>query len=102
MDLSKDFDGLNHELLLAKLHVYGFSRYGVKLFHSYPSNRRQRVKINGSYNTWRETNTGVPKGSVLGPLLSSIYITDIFYLTNGANICNYSDDTTLYSCHREV
>ena len=39
---------------------------------------------------------------MLGPLLFSIYIADIFYLMNGTNICNYADDTTLYSCNREV
>ena len=56
MDLSKAFDCLNPELLLAKLHAYGFSRSALVLIHSYLSNRRQRVIINGSYGMWRETN----------------------------------------------
>ena len=102
MDLSKAFDSLNHELLLAKMYAYGFSRSALTLIHSYLSNRKQRVKINGSYSTWRETNLGVPQGSVLGPLLFNIYITDLFHLMNGTEICNYADDTTLYSCDREV
>ena len=68
MDLSKAFDCLNHELLLAKLHAYDFSRSAVTLIHSYLSNRRQRVKINGSFSMWKEINLGVPQGSVLGPL----------------------------------
>jgi len=55
-----------------------------------------------AYGMWRDTNLGVPQGSVLGPLLFSVYIADIFYLMNGTNICNYTDDTTLYSCDREV
>ena len=81
------------------------SRFGssaLKLFHSYLSNRRQRVNINGSYSTWRETNLGVPQHSVIGTLLFNIYIADIFYLVNGTNVCHYADDTTLYSCDREV
>ena len=78
MDLLKAFDCLNHELLLAKL--YGFSRSTLKLIHSYLSNRRQRVKINGSFSTWKEINSGMPQGSVLGPLSFNIYINDLFSL----------------------
>ena len=51
---------------------------------------------------WKETNLGVPQGSVLGPLLFNIYITDIFLLMNETEICNYADDTTMYSCDSEV
>ena len=75
MDLSRTFDSLNHELLLAKLHAYGFSRNVLTLVHSYLSDRKQRARINDSYSTWRETNLGAPKGSVLGPLLLLIYST---------------------------
>ena len=102
MDLSKAFNSLNHELLLAKLHAYGFSRSALALNHSYLSNRRRRVKINGSFSTWKEINLGVPQGSVLGPLLLNIHINDIFLLMSRTEICNYADDTTLYSCDYEV
>ena len=86
MDLSKAFDSLNHELLLAKLHAYGFARSVLKLLDIHLSNRRQRVKIYGSYSTWRETNLGVIQGSVLGPLLFNIYIADIVCLISGTNM----------------
>ena len=102
MDVSKAFDCLNHELLLAKLHAYGFIRRALELIHSYLSNRRQRVKINDSFSTWKNNNSGVPQGSVLGTILFNIYINDIFLLMNGTEICNYADDTTLYSCDYEV
>ncbi len=102
MDLSKAFDCLNHELLLAKLHAYGFSKSALTLIQSYLSNRRQRVKINGSFSAWKDTNLGVPQGSVLGPLLFNIYINDIFLLMNGTEICNYADDTTIYSCGYDI
>ena len=52
MDLSKAFDTLNHELLIAKLHAYGFNRDSLKLINDYLSNRWQRTKINKSFSSW--------------------------------------------------
>ena len=71
MDLSKAFDTLNHELLIAKLHAYGFNRDSLKLINDYLSNRWQRTKINKSFSSWAELIQGVPQGSILGPLLLS-------------------------------
>ena len=53
-NLSKAFDSLSHENLLAKLHAYGFSISALRLIYSYLANRKQRTKINSSYSSWKE------------------------------------------------
>ena len=97
MDLSKTFDTINHSLLLAKLEEYGFSMTSLKLIQSYLHNRFQRTSVNASFSDWKESETGGPQGSILGPLLFSIFLNDIFYFINNGNLCNYAYDNTLYS-----
>ena len=67
-DLSKAFDCLSHDLLIAKLNAYGFSMAALRLVQNYLSNRKQRTKINTEYSSWEEILFGVPQGSILGPL----------------------------------
>ena len=64
-DLSKAFDSLSHELLLDKLHAYGFSIAALRLTHSYLANRKQRPKVNLPYSPCEEILFGVPQGSIL-------------------------------------
>ena len=98
MDLSKAFDTLNHELLIAKLNAYGFSHSSLCLIYSYLKNRWQRTKINNTFSSWAEILLGVPQGSILGPLLFNIYLNDIFFIDIESDLCNFADDNTLHAC----
>ena len=102
MDLSKAFDTLNHDLLIAKLHTYGFDIKTLKLLHSYLTKRWQRTKVNSSFSTWSGLLQGIPQGSVLGAILFSIYLNDLFYLTEMTQVCNFADDTTFYVCDNDL
>ena len=78
-DLSKAFDCLWHDLLIAKLHAYGFDYNSLKLILSYLSDRFQRVRINGHFSKWLKIIFGVPQGSILGPPLFNFYLNDLFF-----------------------
>ena len=97
MDLSKAFDCLPHDLLIAKLTAYGFGYKTLKLFYSYLSDRKHRARLGSSLSDWLCALLGVPQGSVLGPILFNIFINDLILTIRECSICNFADDNTLYS-----
>ena len=95
-DLSKAFDCIPHDLIIAKLEAYGFHIDALKLIHDYLSNRKQRVKVNDAYSSWKDIFYGVPQGFILRPLLFNIHLCDLFYFWEDLDIASYADDTAIY------
>ena len=95
IDLSKAFDVLNHDILLSKLEFYGLNELAIKLIKNYLSNRSQFCQYYDASSDIVRTNIGVPQGSILGPLLFSVYINDLVNTSDKFNFLMYADDTTL-------
>ena len=94
--IHRSFDTLNFDILLYKLQYYGIRDIALNLLKSYISNRKQYVKYNVNKSGFKEIKTWVPHGSILGPLLFSIYINDLATINNNFKFIMYADDTTIY------
>ena len=95
LDLSKAFDTIDHTILTQKLKHYGIQGCALKLFEKYLSNKKQYVELNNVKSEMCEIKTGVPQGSILGPLLFVIYVNDIYKASFILHAIIYADGTTL-------
>ena len=101
IDLSKAFDSIHHGRLLNKLSMLGLDPLAVSWLESYLT-RSQTTIFNGKLSEKMSVSSGVPQGSVLGPLLFTVYINDLCEIVKDCKIILYADDIVLYTSHRNL
>ena len=94
MDLSKAFDCLPYDLLIAKLHAYGLSEAACETMFDYLKDRKQRVKILNHCSSWEELIQGVPQGYILVPFLFDVFINYLFLSIDNSKLYDYADDNS--------
>ena len=104
LDLKGAFDSVSHQILIYKLSMYGLSDNELNWFRDYFTDRQQCVKISGVTSDYRPVSRGVPQGSLLGPLLFSLFINDLCELPFNINtkIALYADDTAIFYKSRSI
>ena len=101
-DLSKAFDCMTHDLLIAKLHALNFDMKTLNLVFDYLTGRKQRVKYNSSFSSYVDIFQGVPQGSILGPLSFNLFLCDLFLFVEESGSMSYADDNTPFVCSENV
>ena len=92
MDLSKAFDCIPYDLLIAKLAAYGFEKKTLLYIYPYLENGKQCAKINNINSNFQTTKSGVPQGSIVGPILFNIFFNDFFFFQCNVSVHNFADD----------
>ena len=97
IDFAKAFDLVNHTILLTKLYKYGVRGSLLDWCRDYLTNRQQRVVVKGEVSDWLTITSGVPQGSLLGPLFFIVFINDLpGVISEDSTIALYADDSKLY------
>ena len=102
MDLSEVFDSIRHELLIAKVHAYGFDLNSLTFFYSYLKNCKQNVKINNICNIFQILLSSVSQGSILGSILFNTFINDLLMSTKNSELHNFADNNTITCSSRTL
>ena len=102
MELSKAYDCFNHDLIIAKLEAYGVGENNLRLIQNYISQRQQWLKVASFFNESFEIIFGVPQGSILGLIIFNAFVNDLLFFIKETDICNSTDDATLYACGKEL
>ena len=95
MNLSKAFDCVPHDLLIAKLAAYSVDENLLMYIYSYLSNRKQCVRINNVHSRFQNVISAVPQGSIVGPTLFNCFFNDLFYFIDKASVYDFADDNSL-------
>ena len=95
IDLSKAFDRMPYGLVIAKRYAYGLSFDTVTFLNSYLKDRKQNIRINNIFSAFQNILSGVPHGSILGPILFNIFLNDLFLCIKKSDLYNFADDHTI-------
>ena len=101
-DLSKVFDCTPHDLLIANLEAYGLDEKALSYIYLYLKSRNQYVSINDTKIDFQKIISGVPQGSITGPILFNFSINDLFFFVSSASVYNFADDNSLSAAAKTV
>ena len=102
MDLSKAYACLSHDVLIVKFEAYELDIGSLNFLLDYVSLEKYKTKVGSSYSKWSKIYRGISQGSILGLLLFNIFINDTFFFVEKSEICNFTDDNTVYSCGKDL